>query len=158
MFDNKQSCLIQFPPNAKSLEETLYTYDLSIADLTNQFNAINYRYKRTKEHDEYLLQQYTEKLELKDAAGNGEQKDSSAAIVQPQSTEKDEYRKMYCQLENKVNRTMIALVEAEHIRKKYKLIKSSLSFDAEKFEKYLLEMKRNLENQQADIKRFTVCN
>lgn len=140
----------------KSLEQIFVASDLVISDLLKHLNVINHRYKKINQYNDLLLERYKDKLCLKDATHyDGAE---SQPIVLPQTTERNQYRKLYCQLENKVNRTMIALVEAEHIRKKYKLIKTSLTFDAEKYEKYLQEMENCLNSQQADIGQLKVCN
>lgn len=142
------------PENGKNLEQIVITSDLVISDLVKHLNVINHRYKKINQHNDRLLEHYKDKLCLRDAT-NFDSTGSQPTVL-PQTTERNQHRKIYCQLENRVNRTMIALVEAEHIRKKYKLIKSTLTFDAEKYEKYLREMECFLQSQLVDIERLKV--
>lgn len=142
------------PENGKYLEQIVITSDLVISDLVKHLNVISHRYKKINQHNDRLLERYKDKLCLRDAT-NFDSTGSQPTVL-PQTTERNQHRKMYCQLENRVNRTMIALVEAEHIRKKYKLIKSTLTFDAEKYEKYLREMECFLQSQLVDIERLKV--
>lgn len=143
------------PENGKNLEQIVTTSDLVISDLVKHLNVINHRYRKINEDNERLLERYKDKLCLRDAT-NFDSTGTQPTVL-PQTTERNQHRKVYCQLENKVNRTMIALVEAEHIRKKYKLIKTTLTFDAEKYEKYLHEMECFLQGQLVDIERLKVC-
>lgn len=61
---------------------------------------------------------------------------------------------MVYQLENEIHRTKVQCTEAEHIRKKYKSIRSCLMTDAERFEKSLKELEETLSNQQNEINRL----
>lgn len=61
---------------------------------------------------------------------------------------------MVYQLENEIHRTKVQCTEAEHIRKKYKSIRSCLMTDAERFEKSLKELEETLANQQNEINRL----
>lgn len=72
------------------------------------------------------------------------------------SGEEDDDRKQICHLENEILRTNSQWMEAEHIRKKYLSIKSSLCGDAEKFEKSLREMEAAMAEQQTDVERIQV--
>lgn len=61
---------------------------------------------------------------------------------------------MVYQLENEIHRTKVQCTEAEHIRKKYKSIRSCLMTDAERFEKSLKELEETLAKQQSEINRL----
>lgn len=61
---------------------------------------------------------------------------------------------MVYQLENEIHRTKVQCTEAEHIRKKYKSIRSCLMTDAERFEKSLKELEETLAKQQNEINRL----
>lgn len=59
--------------------------------------------------------------------------------------------KLITRLENEIHKTEVQFNEAEHIRKKYKAIKSSLMQDSERFERTLKELEEAIKEQQAEI-------
>lgn len=61
---------------------------------------------------------------------------------------------MVTRLENEIHKTEVQWNEAEHIRKKYRAIKSSLMQDSEKFESTLLKLEVSISEQQAEIKKL----
>lgn len=65
---------------------------------------------------------------------------------------------MVYQLENEIHRTKVQCTEAEHIRKKYKSIRSCLMTDAERFEKSLKELEETLAKQQNEINRLQMVH
>lgn len=59
-------------------------------------------------------------------------------------------------MENEIHRTSVQWMEAEHIRKKYRAIKSSLMNDSEKFESSLLELEQAISDQEIEINKLKV--
>lgn len=57
-------------------------------------------------------------------------------------------------LENEIHKTEVQWTEAEHIRKKYRAIKSSLMMDSEKFESTLLQLEHAIREQQQEINQL----
>jgi coiled-coil domain-containing protein 151 len=57
-------------------------------------------------------------------------------------------------LENEIHKMEVQWNEAEHIRKKYRSIKSSLMMDSEKFESTILKMEEAIREQQQEINQL----
>lgn len=74
----------------------------------------------------------------------------------PATIEEDVVRKRICHLENEIHKINVQWMEAEHIRKKYKSIKATLTSDSDNFEKSLLELEESLKEQQIDINQMQV--
>lgn len=111
-----------------------------------------YKFKQRKEYCDQLVIQYNQLL-----ASKTEIQDLPCAEA-PATIEEDEIRKRVCHLENEIHKINVQWMEAEHIRKKYKSIKASLTSDSDNFEKSLLELEQALEEQQVDINKMQVNN
>lgn len=148
---------VVYPPGAETATQALQIYDLKVIDLTKQSDIINARYIKRKEHFDKLHARYQELLALRNDANVTTVPNKGANAVSaapPQTVEEDANRKLVYHLENEIHRTEVQWTEAEHVRKKYKSIKTSLMTDAERFEKSLLELEDALREQQADIHRM----
>lgn len=143
---------VAYPAGARSAEEALQIYDLTITNMTKQYDLLNARYLKRKEH---FYKLYEEQQSLANLKGDAVT-DSAIEQMPVQTVDEDENRKLVWHLENEIHRTNVQWTEAEHIRKKYKSIKASLMIDAEKFEKSLLELEEAFRKQDSDVKRMQV--
>lgn len=148
---------VLYPPGAETAEQALQIYDLKVIDLTKQSDLINARYIKRKVHFDNLHARYQELLAQKSDENITVVPNKGANAIPtapPQTVEEDTNRKLVYHLENEIHRTNVQWTEAEHVRKKYNSIKSSMMADAERFEKNLLELEDALREQQADINRM----
>lgn len=122
---------------------------MQVIDLTKQLDLLNEKYTKRKAFFDQIYAQYQDLL--------AEKNETPEAIEPAASTvEEDDNRKLICHLENEIHRTNVQWMEAEHIRKKYRSIRATLSADSEKFEKSLLELEKAITEQQTDINRMQV--
>ncbi|XP_058063899.1 outer dynein arm-docking complex subunit 3 [Anopheles bellator] len=137
---------IPFPPGAKSVAEALRIVDLKIIDLNKQTDIAEDRLRKQEIQFKQLLEHHHALVGYRDAKSDG--------TNPPETLEEDANRKLITRLENEIHRTTVQWMEAEHIRKKYRGIKSSLMHDAEKFESSLLELENAITEQQAEINKL----
>lgn len=142
---------VPYPQGARSADEALQIYDLSNTNLTKQLDLLNAQFSQRKEHF-YKLYDVHQNLLAMQPDGV----DSMLEQMPAQTVEEDDNRKLIWHLENEIHRTNVQWMEAEHIRKKYKSIKTSLMIDAEKFEKSLLELEEEFKKQQKEINHMQV--
>lgn len=142
---------VPYPPGARSAENALQIYDLTLTNLTKQSDMLSARFLQRKEHFYQLYDEHQNLLSLQP-----EGIDSALEQIPPQTIDEDENRKLIWHLENEIHRTNVQWTEAEHIRKKYKSIKASLMIDAEKFEKSLLQLEEAFRKQELEINRMQV--
>ncbi|XP_058443406.1 outer dynein arm-docking complex subunit 3 [Malaya genurostris] len=136
----------QLPPGAKTVHEAVQILDLKIIDVNKQADAMEAKHKKREQHYKKLIDQYHALLAYKNAKTDGSNP--------PETVEEDANRKLITHLENEIHRTSVQWMEAEHIRKKYRGIKSSLMRDAEKFESSLLDLEVAITEQQAEITKL----
>lgn len=144
---------ISYPPGAKTAEEANQIYDLQLIDLRKRYDLLTYKYNQRKIVFNQLAEQYHELLASKNDSQN-----AASTDIPPATLEEDVVRKRICHLENEIHKTNVQWMEAEHIRKKYKSIKATLTSDSDNFEKSLLELEESLKEQQIDINRMQVFN
>ena len=61
-----------------------------------------------------------------------------------------------CFLENQIHRVEMNLMEAEHVRKKYRIIRGRLLDDSVEFESTLVKMEEAIQTQESEIKQLKV--
>ncbi|KFB52290.1 AGAP001018-PA-like protein [Anopheles sinensis] len=137
---------VPLPPGAKSVGDALRIVDLKVIDLHKQTDVTQDRIRKRERHFKQLVEQYQALMGYRDAKSDGSNP--------PETIEEDANRKLITRLENEIHRTTVQWMEAEHIRKKYRGIKSSLMRDAEKFESSLLELEQAITEQQAEINKL----
>ncbi|XP_035892257.1 coiled-coil domain-containing protein 151 [Anopheles stephensi] len=137
---------VPLPPGAKSVAHALRIVDLKVIDLNKQTDVTEDRMRKRERHFKQLVEQYQALVGYRDAKCDGSNP--------PETIEEDANRKLITRLENEIHRTTVQWMEAEHIRKKYRGIKSSLMRDAEKFESSLLELEQAITEQQAEINKL----
>ncbi|XP_061518998.1 outer dynein arm-docking complex subunit 3 [Anopheles gambiae] len=137
---------VPLPPGAKSVADALRIVDLKVIDLHKQTDVAEDRMRKRERHFKQLVEQYQALVGYRDAKCDGSNP--------PETIEEDANRKLITRLENEIHRTTVQWMEAEHIRKKYRGIKSSLMRDAEKFESSLLELEQAITEQQAEINKL----
>lgn len=114
--------------------------------MKKQTDMMNSKYQKRQEYFDKLVEEYQTLLTYKN--------NRSGNVVPPETLEEDSTRKQITHLENEIHRTSVQWMEAEHIRKKYRGIKSSLMNDSEKFESSLLELEQAIMEQQAEINKL----
>ncbi|XP_055525489.1 outer dynein arm-docking complex subunit 3 isoform X2 [Wyeomyia smithii] len=137
---------IQLPPGAKTVQEAVDIIDLKTIDVNKQVDVADARYKKREQCYKKLLDQYHALMAYKKSNADG--------LNPPETVEEDANRKLITHLENEIHRTSVQWMEAEHIRKKYRGIRSSLMRDAEKFESSLLDLEVAITEQQAEITKL----
>lgn len=114
--------------------------------MKKQTDMINSKFQKRQEYFDKLVEEYQVLLTYK--------QNRSGNVVPPETLEEDSTRKQITHLENEIHRTSVQWMEAEHIRKKYRGIKSALMNDSEKFESSLLELEQAIMEQQAEINKL----
>ncbi|XP_035789301.1 coiled-coil domain-containing protein 151-like [Anopheles albimanus] len=137
---------LPLPPGAKSISSALQIVDLKIIDLHKQTDMVEDRIRKRDHSLKRLIEHYHTLIGYRDAKSDGSNP--------PETVEEDANRKLITRLENEIHRTTVQWMEAEHIRKKYRGIKSSLMHDAEKFESSLLDLEHAITEQQAEINKL----
>ncbi|KAJ8878163.1 hypothetical protein PR048_022630 [Dryococelus australis] len=66
------------------------------------------------------------------------------------------YAQQVCSLENQIHHVEMNMMEAEHIRKKYRAIRTSLLEDSVVFESSLRELEQSLIKQDQEIQNLKV--
>jgi hypothetical protein len=61
-----------------------------------------------------------------------------------------------CSLENQIHRVAMNLMEAEHVKKKYQIIQSSLQEDGVAFENSLVRIEEAIRKQESEIRHLKV--
>lgn len=140
---------VALPPGASSVEDAVRILDLKTIDLTKQIDLNHERYLRKQKHFNKLVEEYQTLF----ASKNPAQRSELSAPV-PETIVEDYNTKLICHLENEIHRTSVQWMEAEHIRKKYRSIKSSLMSDAENFESSLAELEQSLMVQETELERL----
>lgn len=158
---------VNYPNGADTAQKALEIYDLSLINQTKKYDLLEAEFVKRKEHHNKLLRLRAElSINIPPANASASAEDKSSSEISkfsqmqapPLTIEEDESRKHVCHLENEILRINVQWSQAEHIRKKYKSIKSSLMSDAEKFEKNLLEIENALRQQNADIDNMKVTD
>ncbi|XP_067634428.1 outer dynein arm-docking complex subunit 3 [Eurosta solidaginis] len=139
---------MSYPIGARSADDAIFLTDLKITEQRKQLDLLRHRFKCRKERLAKLLQQYRGLNAAKAALAQ------NLGEKPPETLEEDANRKLVCQLENEIHRTNVQWMEAEHIRKKYRSIETSLMNDSERFERSLRELEGALSEQQAEINRL----
>lgn len=140
---------LPLPPGAKNVDEAVHILDLKVIDIKKQLDLMHDKYTKRQKHFNKLVEEYHMLMAYKNRDVNSN----------PSETiEEDANRKLVCHLENEIHRTSVQWMEAEHIRKKYRAIKSSLLSDSEKFESSLIELEESIHEQQAEINRLQEIN
>ncbi|XP_053681958.1 outer dynein arm-docking complex subunit 3 [Sabethes cyaneus] len=137
---------VQLPPGAKTVQDAVEVIDLKVIDVNKQVDAADAKYRKREQCYKKLLDQYHALMAYKSSNADG--------LNPPETVEEDANRKLITHLENEIHRTSVQWMEAEHIRKKYRGIKSSLMRDAEKFESSLLDLEVAITEQQAEITKL----
>ena len=140
---------VDLPPGASSVEDAVRILDLKTIDLTKQIDLSHDRYLRKQRHFQQLVAEYQDLFASKNTT-----KRSEFAPPPPETIVEDFNTKLICHLENEIHRVNVQWMEAEHIRKKYRAIKSSLMSDAENFESSLAELEQSLRAQETELDRL----
>ncbi|XP_058816922.1 outer dynein arm-docking complex subunit 3 [Topomyia yanbarensis] len=136
----------QLPPGAKTIQEAVQVLDLKIIDVNKQADVVEAKHKKREQCYKKLVDQYHALMAYKNSKSDGSNPS--------ETVEEDANRKLITHLENEIHRTSVQWMEAEHIRKKYRGIKSSLMRDAERFESSLLDLEVAITEQQAEITKL----
>ncbi|XP_055920051.1 golgin subfamily B member 1 [Eupeodes corollae] len=137
-----------YPVGAKSPEEAVFLMDLKITENRKQLDLLRHRFQVRQRHFNKLMTHYEDLLAFK------EHQSKEVGGKPPETLEEDANRKLVIQLENEIHRKNVKWIEAEHIKKKYKSIQSSLMADAERFERSLKELEEALAEQHTEINRL----
>ncbi|CAO1412563.1 unnamed protein product [Diamesa serratosioi] len=164
---------VPLPKGAQSCDDGVRILDLQIIDLKKQ----NDLYHAKLQKKQQLFDKLTEEYNKLDAYKNEK---STSNTHPPETVEEDANRKvrliyfrlmffsndnistfyfllslkLITRLENEIHKTEVQWTEAEHIRKKYRSIKSSLMMDSEKFESTLLQLEHAIREQQHEINQL----
>ncbi|KAG5681483.1 hypothetical protein PVAND_010915 [Polypedilum vanderplanki] len=140
---------IPLPKGAKNADEGIHILDLQIIDLKKQNDLFHAKIQKKQENLDKLSAEY-QKLHT--------YKKEKTSLIQserpPETQEEDQNRKLITRLENEIHKMEVQWNEAEHIRKKYRLIKNSLMTDAERFESTLQKMEAAISEQQQEIDKL----
>lgn len=164
---------IVLPQGAKLVEDGVKILDLQIIDVKKQADVVHDRYIKRQIYYDKLVEEHNKLLAYKNDKNINN-------TYPPETLEEDANRKvkvltqfldphekclnveyskyillqLVTRLENEIHKTEVQWNEGEHIRKKYRAIKSSLMQDSEKFESTLLKLEVAISEQQAEIKKL----
>lgn len=141
---------VDLPPGAATVADAVQLMDLKSIDLTKQIDLNHDRYLKKQRLFDRLVEEYQTLFASKN---QGKKADVSSVPV-PETVVEDYNTKLVCHLENEIHRTTVQWNEAEHIRKKYRSIKSSLMGDSENFESSLVELEQSLVAQETELDRL----
>lgn len=140
---------VDLPPGASSVDQAVDLLDIKCIDITKQIDLNHDRYVKKQKLFNKLVEEYQILF-----ANKNQTKRSELSAPIPETVEEDYNTKLICHLENEIHRTSVQWMEAEHIRKKYRAIKSSLMVDSENFESNLLELEQSIQVQQIELDRL----
>ncbi|KAL5284930.1 CCDC151 family protein [Megaselia abdita] len=140
---------VKYPVGAHSPDDAIRIIDMKVIDNRKNLDLLNDKYKKRHVLFSKLLEDYRSLLNYTEKS-----KQENHGNKPAETLEEENNKKMVYQLENEIHRTKVQCTEAEHIRKKYKSIRSCLMTDAERFEKSLKELEETLAKQQSEINRL----
>lgn len=140
---------VDLPPGATCAEDAVRLLDLKTIDLTKQIDLNHDRYLKKQRLFNKLVEEYQTLFANKNPA-----KRSELSAPVPETVVEDYNTKLICHLENEIHRTSVQWMEAEHIRKKYRSIRSSLMADSENFESSLAELEQSLQVQETELEHL----
>ncbi|GLG99741.1 Uncharacterized protein GBIM_06138 [Gryllus bimaculatus] len=125
----------------KRNEEVAVIIDYKNVDKQKKLDLLKYQSKKQQEKLKKLTDEYKQ---LTSKIANEQAKKKSEA----QTTQR------ICTLENQIHRVEMNMMEAEHIKKKYCSIRSSLLEDSVHFESSLLKLEGDIQKQEKEIQHL----
>ena len=119
----------------KSGEEVIKQLDCKATDLKKKLDLLRHESKKCQNKMKVLAEEYHTLLH-RNVAHN-------------------EYPEI-CSLENQIHRVEMNFMEAEHVRKKYRIIRTSLLDDSVEFESTLVKIEDAIKKQEAEINQLKV--
>ncbi|CAH0770371.1 unnamed protein product [Bemisia tabaci] len=128
----------------KKNEEAIERLDLKTIDLQKKLDLVRHHAKKRQQYMQKLADDYQEQL--------------SAKINNTASKRMVPNAKLMSSLENSIHQTEMSRMEAEHLRKKYRNIKSNLINDSVTFESILLKLEESILKQEMEISHLQSIN
>ncbi|XP_037954603.1 centrosome-associated protein CEP250 [Teleopsis dalmanni] len=139
---------VNYPIGAKCADDAIFLTDLKLTEHRKQLDLLRHRFQNRRRHFNKLI------IEYRALKANRDAQNQNLGEKPPETLEEDANRRLVCKLENEIHRTKVQWMEAEHIRKKYRSIQSSLNNDSERFERSLRELEIKLSEQQTEINQL----
>nr|CAD7256230.1 unnamed protein product [Timema shepardi] len=129
----------------KTGDEVVTVLDCKVIDMQKKLDLIRHQSKLCQRRMKQLADEYHKLI----------QKNIQKQTVR--KTQTPETRKV-TSLENQIHRVNMNMMEAEHVKKKYRAIRNSLLDDSVSFESSLKKLEKSIQKQGMEIKRLQKIN